>query len=66
MMVIHLDRLTPYQGVVWDEQQEWSESEHCEKPNHGEEDEIKHSPRNKKWRYVCRLFGINRFKQGAM
>jgi hypothetical protein len=59
-MVVHPDRLAPEGGSSGSGWREVAAG----KPE--TRDETKHSPRNKKRRYACRLFGMNSLTEGAM
>jgi hypothetical protein len=53
VMVVHLNRLAPYQRTAWDEQQGQLESKHHENQATGKEGEanhrcLKHSPRKRR------------------
>jgi hypothetical protein len=44
MMMVHMDRLGPYEGTTWNEQQEQLESNHQENRTTRKEGEADHMP----------------------
>jgi hypothetical protein len=74
LMLVHLDRLTPYQGTaraLRRVQREQLESNYRENRAVGKEGEANDTSQaqplgKKKWCYACRLFRTNNLKEGAV
>jgi hypothetical protein len=74
MVVVHLVRLAPYQGAARDERpwggSSWrmNTAENRDTGGRWDRSQTSHAQASekKKWRYVCRLFGTNNLKEGAM